>query len=202
MAQEKLPLLDRFKWIIGSFLGLMIVVALAYLLLNQDEPVTITINPPPPTATHTPTETPAPLEIYVTGAVVQPESRHSLPQGARVEDAIAAAGGITEDANLTGVNLAQLLRDGDQVHVPSTVSAEAPSVDAEVPTPNAPRLLNINTATQAELETLPRIGPSTAQAIIEYRDANGPFVTIDDLVEVPGIGPATLENLRELISVE
>jgi competence protein ComEA len=72
----------------------------------------------------------------------------------------------------------------------------------EVPTPNAPRLLNINTATQAELETLPRIGPSTAQAIIEYRDANGPFVTIDDLVEVPGIGPATLENLRELISVE
>lgn len=204
------PLLDRFKWLILLGVGLLIVAAFAYLLLQEDDPVTITIQPPPPTATHTPTLTPAPLEIYVTGAVNRPESRHALPTGSRVEDAIAVAGGAAANADLSAVNLAQPLRDGDLVHVPVRAAAafvdqESESVPATLPstpTPNAPRPINLNTATQAELETLPGIGPAKAQAIIEYRTANGPFTSVEQITDISGIGPATLEDLRPFVAVE
>lgn len=214
-----LPFLDRYKWIILAIIALLIVAALAYLLLDEQAPVTVTINPPLPTATHTITAsptaspTPLPLEVYVTGAVQTPESRLSLPAGARVEDAIDAAGGVTDGADLSRVNLAAQLRDGDHIHVPTlppTPSAEEPDAQAQeaepeeapTPTPNQPRLVNINTATQAELETLPRIGPALAQAIIAYREENGDFATVDDLVNVPGVGEATLAGLRDLVTVD
>ena len=202
--QHPPPLLDRFKWVILLVVGAIVIGAFAYLLSSQDESVSITINPPAPTATHTsvPTQTPspspAPLEIYVTGAVNNPESRHTLPIGSRVEDAIAAAGGTTADADLSVVNLAQTLQDGDQIHVSSRLADQDPAT----PTPNTPRIINLNTATQADLETLPGVGPSRAADIIEYRDANNGFNSVDDLLEVSGIGEATLENLRTLVSVE
>jgi len=202
------PFLDRWKWVILLLAGLATLGGLAYLMTRREPAVRVVVNPPAPTHTHTaspppsPTPSPAPLEIYVTGAVARPETRLSLPLGARVEDAIAAVGGATDQADLSRVNLAQVLRDGDQVHVPTLPSPEqAPLVD-ETPTSNAPRRVNINTATLEELQTLPRIGESTARAIIAYREQNGPFTSVDDLDQVRGIGSATLEGLRDLVTVE
>jgi competence protein ComEA len=90
------------------------------------------------------------------------------------------------------------LRDGDQVHVPS----QSDSSPAASPSPNAPRLISLNTATQAELESLPEVGPSTAAAIIAYREAEGPFQTLEELMEVEGIGPATFEAVKPFITLE
>lgn len=163
------------------------------LLATRPQPVQITINPPRPTATGAPGATPGPITVYVTGAVAQPESLITLPPGSRVQEAIDAAGGTTGTADLERVNLAQVLHDGDQVHVPE-IGAET-----ALPTPNDAGIVHINSATVEELTTLPGIGPALAQAIIDYRDANGPFADMAALDEVSGIGPGLLEDLEGLI---
>lgn len=172
------------------------VIAVVGVLLwhSRPEPTSITIHPPPPTDTPMPTATPGPLQVYVTGAVVNPERIYSLPAGSPVDDAVKAAGGFTSAADQTRINLAGLLRDGDQIHVPA-IDAD----DIELPTPMGGETVRINSATQSELESLPGIGPVTAASIIEYREEAGSFAALDDLDEVPGIGPATLENLRDLV---
>jgi competence protein ComEA len=183
---------------VGSMAG-------AYALMNQDTPTTtVQILPPLPTPTPSPTNTPAPLEIYVVGAVAKPQSRLSLPVGSRVEDAIAGAGGALPNANLDVVNLAQVLRDGDMVYVPLQGEAVGETVGPDISTPtlNAPRLVNLNTATLEELMELPGIGEAKAQDIIDYREANGPFKTIEDLDNVTGFGKLTIENLRPYITVD
>jgi len=179
-----------------------VIVALAILggaillLATRPEPVNITIHPPAPTATPEPTSTPSPITVYVTGAVVQPETTFTLPPGSRVQDAIEAAGGVTDGADMERVNLAQILRDGDQVHVPEI------GVETALPTPGGGGIVHINSATLEELDTLPGIGPSLAQAIIDYRDANGPFADMAALDEVSGIGPGLLEDLEGLIAFD
>lgn len=214
MSTPPAGLLERYRWVILGLTSVVLAGAIAFLLLDQDKPITIVINPPLPTATHTAspepsaTASPAPLEIYVTGAVGQPDSRLQLPAGSRVEDAIGAAGGPTELADLTRVNLAQLLQDGDQIHVPSlapTASADdsvPTSVDVQTATPNQPRLVNLNTATLEELEALPEIGPATAQAILDHRQEHGDFATIEAIMDVTGIGQATFDAIRALITVQ
>ena len=181
------------------FLVLIIIIAVsgAVLLLSRPESVLITINPPQPTATPAPTITPAPILVYVTGAVAKPDQLVRLQYGSRVSDALAAAGGMTERANQTLVNLAAIVRDGDQVHVPF---AEIEAESAELPTPSGGRRVYLNTATQAELETLPGIGAAMAQRIIEYRELVGEFRTLEDLDKVSGIGAATLEGLKDLVA--
>lgn len=174
-------------------LGALVALGGAAVLLSRPEPIHIIIKPPEPTAT------PGPILIYVTGAVTRPGSQHLLPNGSRVSDALAAAGGFTEHANRTLVNLAGLLRDGDHVHAPSSGPR---NIDRDLPTPSGGALVRINSATQEELETLPRIGPAMALRIIEYRELVSPFASLADLDEVPGIGPATLETLRELIAFD
>jgi competence protein ComEA len=180
------------------FLILVILIALSavLLLLSRPEPIHITIKPPPPTATPAPTATPSPILVYVTGEVSLSAAQRLLPHGSRVADAVAAAGGFTELANKTLVNLAGFLRDGDHVHVPSI---ESNSLDEALPTPAGGALVRINSASQKELETLPRIGPATAKRIIEYREQVSQFASLADLDEVPGIGAATLEELKALI---
>jgi competence protein ComEA len=133
------------------------------------------------------------LFVHVTGAVARP-GLFELAEGARVIDAIAAAGGFTETANRDELNLARLLTDGEQFAVPEIgeESADAAASDSRV---------NLNTADAAALDTLPRIGPAMAARILTWRESNGPFVTIDDLRNVAGIGDATFEGLRELITV-
>ena len=183
---------------LAAFLILVTLIALsgALLLLSRPDSVDITILPPPPTATPAPTATPMPIVVYVTGEVAQRGTQHILPHGSRVSDAIAAAGGFTELANRKLVNLAGILRDGDQVHVPSVETSQP---QADLPTPSGGSLVNVNTATLEELVALPNIGPVTAQRIIDYREQAGPFSELADLDDVSGIGPATLEKLEELI---
>jgi competence protein ComEA len=130
----------------------------------------------------------------MTGEVAQSQSIITLPPGSRVEDAIQAAGGVTTNADLSLVNLAQVVRDGDLIYVPPLVGEAI-----ETPTPNHPPVVNVNTATVEELDTLPGVGPALAQAIIDYRTQNGPFAGLSDLDNVPGLGPAKLEEMRDLV---
>lgn len=114
---------------------------------------------------------------------------------------IQAAGGATEQANLTAVNLAVRLRDEDHWHIPSWNEAliAAPGDTSLVRNVSRSARININTADAKLLQDLPGIGEVKAQAIVSYRDTNGPFPSVESLLDVPGIGSATLESLRELI---
>src|SRR5690606_15011882 len=194
-----MPPTSRTTVIAFAILALLIVGGMVLLLATRPQPVQITINPPIPTNTAPPTSTPSPLTVYVTGAVNQPESLHTLPPGSRVQDAIDAAGGTTDSADLSRVNLAAFVRDGDQVHVPSLDEAEA---EVQLPTPSGGAVIHINTATVEELDSLPGIGPALAQAIIDYREANGDFTSMEDLDAVRAIGPAPLAELEGLTSLE
>ena len=164
------------------------------------------------------------LVVHVVGAVRRPGLLR-LPEGARVADAVARAGGATRRADLAGLNLAAPLVDGSQVLVPTRFAAMAPSFGArgaadpsgsgstpapagsgsdsaagsEAYAPSGPKL-SLATATAAELDELPGVGPVTAQKILDYRAEHGPFRSVDDLDAVPGIGPARIEQLRDLVT--
>ena len=161
----------------------------------------ISVTTPDPTPLPSPTPTPTPLRVYVCGAVANP-AVYRLPPGSLVEDAIRAAGGASPEADLERINLARELEDQQQVYVPRMGEEPAlPSISGGVaPVGQAP--VNINAATAADLEALPHIGPATARQIVEYREAHGPFQSVEELLEVPGIGPATLEEIRDQITVE
>lgn len=180
-------------------LALAIVGGAILLLVTRPQPVQITINPPLPTTTTEPTVTPGPITVYITGAVQQPQTTLSLPFGSRVQEAVEAAGGLLDEADRDRVNMAQILRDGDQVHVPSISSVEAETVLA---TPNSSGIVHINRATTEELATLPGVGPTLAGRIITYRDENGPFASLDDLDNVSGIGPSLLAEMEGLIAFD
>jgi len=161
----------------------------------------ITISTPLPTATPPPSPTPAPIRVYVSGAVAN-ASVCELPVGATVEDAIGAAGGATADADLECINLALELQHQQHLHVRRVGEADPPPVVSGGPLEqNGTGLVNINTATAEELETLPGVGEVTAQRIVAYREANGPFETIEEIQEVSGIGAKTFEGMREAITV-
>lgn len=137
--------------------------------------------------------------VHVAGKVRHP-GLYTLPAGARVADAIEAAGGPRGGADLDLLNLAEVLVDGTKIEVLGAGSA--PSVSSITPgTPAAPAVININTADQTALEQIPGIGPVKAAAIIEHRDTSGPFAAVEDLLDVTGIGPATLESLRPYVTV-
>lgn len=174
--------------------SVMIAIGAALVLGLRPQPVQISINPPASTATPGPSATPAPITVYVTGAVNRPQSLVTLAGGSRVQDALAAAGGAAADADLNAVNLAGLLRDGDQVFVPALAAAGNP-----LPTMMGGPKVRINLATAYELDALPGIGASTAAAIVAYREQNGPFASLADLDNVAGIGPALLESIADLI---
>lgn len=153
---------------------------------------------PPPTA--------PPLTVHVTGAVARP-GLVSLPAGSRLADALQAAGGVLPEGDDQALNLAAPLVDGQQVLVPSRASAvtESSANTGDIPlvlTPGATLTpININIATQAELESLPDIGPVLAQAILAYRSEHGPFKSIEAIQEVDGIGPVIFADIQSLITV-
>ena len=141
--------------------------------------------------------------VHVLGAVTQP-GLFELHDGARVMDAIAAAGGLTAEADPAGVNLARILSDGEQFYVPrqGEVPPGIPPAAAGSGAANVPAAkVNLNTATVADLDSLPRIGPTMAQRIIDYRTTNGRFATVDALRDVAGIGDKTFEALKDLITI-
>jgi competence protein ComEA len=142
------------------------------------------------------------LVVYVVGAVRRP-GVYRLAEGTRVEDAVLRAGGTTPKADLIGVNLAAPLADGEQVLVPARLPAAVAAAEGSVgsgggrPTPPGPVQLSV--ATVEQLDTLPGIGPVTAQKIVDYRTAHGAFRSVDALDDVPGIGPSRVEQLRGLV---
>lgn len=146
------------------------------------------------------------VAVHVTGAVVLP-GVYRLTPGARVADVIQAAGGVTPDADLERLNLAAVVADGTQIWVPvagrdaPVVVGPAGGTGAGATSGATPGPIPINTADVATLEELPGIGPSLAEAIVRYRDENGPFVSVDQLLDVPGIGPAKLEQLADAIVI-
>jgi len=189
--------------ILGSVLGLIVGGVVGYFSPHPQTNAPIVVSTPPPTSTPFPTPTPAPIRVHVTGAVRHPDV-YELPRGSIVQHAVEVAGGPTVDADLDCINLAIELHDQQQVYVPCEGEKSAPpsvSGGASGSQGSGGALVNVNTATATELETLPRIGPVTAQRIIEYREANGPFATVEDIQDVPGIGPATFEGLEDMIEV-
>jgi competence protein ComEA len=157
--------------------------------------------PPPPTQGAGVAGAPvARAVVHVVGAVRRP-GLYRLGQGSRIADAIARAGGATGKADLAQVNLAAPLADGEQVVVPRRGAAGAPAAggagSSAGAAPTAP--VQLSTATLEQLDSLPGIGPVTAQKILDYREKHGAFRSVDELDAVPGIGPARLEQLRDLV---
>jgi len=159
-----------------------------------------------------PAPTEAPIAVHVIGAVPRP-GLYEFPEGARVQDAIDAAGGLLAEASTESINLAALLEDGQQLDIPYQ-DGSAPSSNAEpfdLPTSESATeepgsnsdepLIDINTATLEELDSLPGIGPTTAQKIIDYRTEHGPFSAIEEIMDVSGIGPSTFDDIKDLITV-
>jgi competence protein ComEA len=173
------------------------IILLLVLTACRSSALAITAAPLPTVTSTAPTSTPGPLNVSVDGAVNEP-GNYVLPPGGLIDDAVGAAGGPTADADLERINLALELHDGDRVHMPR-VGEVLP-----MPTPygiSAEGKIDINLADTALLETLPGIGPAIAQRIIEYREMNGPFETIEGLLDVEGIGPVKFDGIKDLLTV-
>jgi competence protein ComEA len=201
-------MLRRYQQFLFGALASLGITALLLIVARRPagHPVSL---PPAPTA--------RPLRVYVTGAVAAP-GVYPLPPGSIAQDAIGAAGGANPQADLSRINLAQPLVDGDQLDVPALVptispaaaatgrpvapSPGTPSLGAPTPQPKGPgQPINLNTATVAEFDLLPGIGPVIAQRIVDYRAQHGPFARPEDLMEVSGIGEATFNRIREAVVV-
>lgn len=162
-------------------------------------------------AAATPIPTPAPeseikeIVVYVCGGGVKTPQNVRLPEGARVEDAIKAAGGTVKEADLNQLNLAHILADQEKVFVPKkgehVPAAEAGGDAAGSGGTPGTSIVNINTAGPEQLDSLPGVGPSTAQKIVDYREANGDFKSIEELKNVSGIGDKKFESLKDHITV-
>lgn len=154
---------------------------------------------------------PATIVVYVAGAVIVP-GVYELPTGARVQQAVLAAGGVTADADADAINLAAFVDDGDRIFMPR-IGQPVPTVVAPTggggpgpgPLPAGTSVaagpLDLNDATADQLDGLPGVGPATAAAIVAHRETNGPFVSVEALLDVRGIGPAKLDAIRTLITV-
>lgn len=180
------------SFVTGAFVGISIL-SVIYAAANQPRGEVINILPAP---------TAAPLMIQVAGEVQQP-GIYTLPRGARVQDAVQAAGGFTTEANQSGVNLAARLRDGEKVLIPGKTATRSESADESSPETvvvNFP--IDLNTATLEELDQLPGIGPSRAQDILNYREQHNGFSQVEEIKDVPGIGDTTYERMKDLIYVE
>lgn len=151
-----------------------------------------------PNATEPPAAVASETYVHVSGAVREP-GLYMVGADARVIDAVSAAGGLADDADQSAINLARAVTDGEQLVVP--VEGESPAAPPSGGSGSAPGLVSVNTADATALEELPGIGPALAARIIEWRDTQGPFASVDDLLAVSGIGPKVLESLRDLVTV-
>jgi competence protein ComEA len=170
-----------------SFIGGVIAIILGW---EPPFPGTIGSNRPGPPVRPTPRT----IRVFITGAVARPGVYEVTPTQ-RVEDLLRLAGGPTSEADMSRVNPVQLLRDGMEVVIPSVRPTPTPR-------PTVPLIININQANQRELESLPGIGPVTAEKIIAYRTANGPFARIEDLRTYNLVSASTFEKIKGRITVQ
>lgn len=201
-----MSLRDRLDTLSRGELAGLIVVMVALLggaglwyVRSLPQPVTIAEAPAGAAGLASPTPEAPPLIVDVAGAVRRP-GVYEFAEGDRVIDAIERAGGAMPKADLSLLNLAAPLTDGTQILVPKAGPA-VPGAATAVPGGSAGGLMNINTASATELEDLSGIGEVLAATIVEYRTQNGPFASVDDLLDVSGIGPATLDEIRDQITV-
>ena len=191
--------------------GWAVALAVALTFLGAGFLLLITTQPKGEPVRLAPPPTSAPILIHVTGAVANP-GVYALPDGRRVQDALTAAGGLLPEADAGLINLAAFLEDGQQIWVPwnqgdadpeqrgGSIPSQ-PEKEPSEPTPATVRLLNINIATQSELESLPGIGSEIARRIIEYRLEFGPFKKIEEIKAVDGIGEVRFDQIKEYITV-
>ncbi len=199
--RERLSSLSR-----GELIGIVVVAAVTVLgaglwyVRSLPRPVAVRADGGAPAAAVASSSTspaPAPILVDVAGWVRRP-GVYEFSTGDRVIDALEAAGGARPGAELDALNLAAPLADGTQILVPKE-GAAPPAASA--PGSTSAGLINVNSATATELEALPGVGEVIAQAIVDYRTENGPFASVDELLDVSGIGDATLENIRDLVTV-
>jgi competence protein ComEA len=208
--RDRLDTLSR-----GELIGLVVVVVVTmagaglWYVRSLPKPVTIAAGAPQPTAPEAgappgaaASPTGPPIIVDVTGWVHEP-GVYEFTQGDRVIDAVDRAGGAKNGADLSVLNLAAPLTDGTQVVVSKEGAAGSAAVAPGATGSGAASggLININTASATEFETLSGIGEVLAAAIVDYRTENGPFASVDDLENVSGIGPATLEEIRDQVTV-
>lgn len=180
---------------IGAMIGLL---GSGLILLVSRNPAgkPIQLLPPP---------SPVPYKVHITGAVMLP-GVYDLSPDARVEDALRTAGGPAPEADLSLINLAAPIADGQRIWIPTISPLSSPNTfhhDGEdnLSLPGTHQKININTATQTQLETLPHIGPALAREIIRYREEHGLFKNIDEIQDVPGIGLVIFAQIKDLITV-
>ncbi|MGT2715856.1 helix-hairpin-helix domain-containing protein [Streptococcus respiraculi] len=212
MLEKWIQVLRDYKWFIVAGVGLGVILVTVFLVGQKgqtEEAISLTdFSTSSEQVVETPTDS-QPTEklvVDVKGAVKKPGIYH-LSAGSRVQDAVEAAGGLTDAADSKSVNLAQKVNDEGVVYV--ATKEEAVSV---VPAANPVQvsgdkgattgLVNLNTATEAELQTISGIGAKRAADIIAYRESNGRFQSVDDLKNVPGIGGKSLENIRSYVTVD
>jgi competence protein ComEA len=200
--RERLDLLSR-----GEIAGLVVVLAAvlggAGLWYARSLPKPVTIAESGPGAAQQVSSSSSPsvtLIVDVAGAVHQP-GVYEFAEGDRVIDAIERAGGSLAKADLSLLNLAAPLADGTQILVPKAGPPTVSGVTGGTTPGSVGGLINVNTASATELETLSGIGEVLAATIIEYRMQNGPFASVEDLMDVSGIGPATLDEIRDQVTV-
>lgn len=178
-------------------LAIAVIVTAVVLLVARPPSVQVVIQPPPTGTPIPPTVTPAPIVVYVSGAVMQP-GLITLPPASRVSDAIAQAVSAP-DADLRLINLAAPLRDGDQVDVPRMGEAPVVAPPRVSAGDGAADRIAVNSATAAELETLPGIGPALAGRIIAYRETVGRIDSLETLDRIEGIGPSVLGQIQDRV---
>lgn len=193
------------------FCGTLVIVVVAYyyLLVSPEASLPVTEPTPQESASEniveqlpTPLDTQKPIMIDIKGAVVKP-GVYEATEGERVHDLIERAGGLTDTADSTQINFAKYVKDEMILYIP-----QVGEVVENLPNPSGALgqtdngKVNINTADATQLETIPGIGPSKSAAIIDYRETNGPFKTIDDIKSISGIGEKTFEKLKEKITID
>ncbi|HZD17847.1 MAG TPA: ComEA family DNA-binding protein [Actinomycetota bacterium] len=198
--RERLSSLSRAELAgLVVLVGLTLAGAAFWYMRSLPRPVEVRAEERPPAAVaSSPSPSPLVLLVDVAGWVRHP-GVYEFAEGARVIDAIEAAGGARPGAVLQSLNLAAPLVDGTQVLVPKQGEVGTEPVGA--PGTSTGGLINVNSASASELEALPGIGEVIAQRIVDHRTQNGPFTSVDQLVDVSGIGDAILESIRELVTV-
>lgn len=194
----------KHLWVVGILLLCGVGVAVTALARSSATEVPIQ---PVDVAVSSPSASPSPsiapvVRVHVAGAVVQP-GVVTVPEGAIVQDAIVAAGGLSADADPAELNLAAPVSDGMQVLIGTTSRPQGDLNGAQgASSGGGDAVVDLNSATAAQLEALPGIGPVTAGAVVAWREANGRFTAVEELQEVDGIGPKTFEKLRALVRVQ